>query len=77
MRSRGTSNACRLSSNQVLFKVKKQEKIEKERRNREEMQARGQQTQNMLESLDNYYNFQMEMLQTQLKSEQVGRQAVE
>lgn len=60
-----------------MFKVKKQERIEKDRRNKESMLIRGQQTQNMLESLDNYYNSQMEMLQTQLKAEKIGRETVE
>ena len=77
MKWRGTSSACKLSSNAVLFKVKKQEKIEKERRSKDELRQRNEQTQNMLDSLENYHISQMQMLQTQLKSEKMGREAVE
>lgn len=66
-----------LKSNQVLFKVKKQEKIEKERINKESMYLRSRETQNMLESLDNYYNSQMELLKTQLKTEKMNKEVIQ
>ena len=73
----GMLSACKLKSNDVLFKVKKQEKIEKSRRNKEQMYLRNQETQNMLESLDNYYNNQMTLLKTQLKTEKINNQTLE
>lgn len=61
----------------MLFKVKKQEKVEKDRRNKESLYLRGQQTQNMLESLDTYYNTQIELLKSQTKTEKLGKEAME
>ena len=61
----------------MLFKVKRQEKIEKSRVAKETMYLRGKQTQDMLDSLDNYYSSQMQLLKTQLKTEKLNKDALE
>lgn len=44
---------------------------------KESMYLRGKETQDMLESLDNYYSSQMDMLRTQLKAEKVSKATLE
>ena len=68
---------CNLKSNDNLVKVKKQEKIEKDRQAKEAIRKRDQEAQNMMENLDNYYNTQVEVLKSQMKVKTLNRDMIE
>lgn len=68
---------CRLKRNKTIFNIKKQERIENNRMMKEEQKRRNNENKDLLDSLENYYKTQMDLLKESLEREKVDRKIVE